>query len=146
MLRPGRAAAPLFAVLLLLGATLPRSAAAQDEGLFELRLTALPESRTVTVLLDARGQPLVPLRATLEYLQIPLEDRGDTVVLQWPPAVWNTRIDLGSRVVATGRAAFEVPAAEWVRREREVYLSPAVLGRVLAGEVSVDWELSVASG
>ncbi|HEX8245731.1 MAG TPA: hypothetical protein VF541_19620, partial [Longimicrobium sp.] len=33
-----------------------------------------------------------------------------------------------------------VDAAEWVRREREVFLSPAALGRVLGAEVQVDWE------
>jgi len=140
MSRPGRSIALLRFVLLTCAALLPRPAAAQEEGLFELRLTAIPESRTVSVLLDPRGQPLVPLRAVLDYLQIPIEDHGDTVALTWPPGAWSTRVDLSSRVVSSGRAAFTVPAAEWVRREREVFLSPAALGRVLAAEVSVDWE------
>jgi len=120
--------------------TAPRRASAQEEGLFELRLTALPQSRTVSVLLDPRGQPLVPLRATLDYLQIPVEDHGDTLTLQWPPGVWSTRVDLAARVVASGRTAFTVAPEEWLRREREVYLSPAALGRVLGAEVQVDWE------
>jgi hypothetical protein len=127
-------------LLFLLLAALPRAAAAQEEGLFELRLTALPESRTVTVVLDPRGQPLIPLRATLEYLQIPFEDRGDTLALQWPPGVWSTRVDLSTRAVVSGTTAFIVPAEEWLRREREVFLSAAALGRVLGGEVNVDWE------
>jgi len=137
--RPGRAAA-LFVLVLSAAALLPRPAAAQEEGLFELRLTALAESRTVAVLLDPRGQPLIPLRATLEFLQIPLEDRGDTVALQWPPGVWSTRVDLSTRVVSSGRDAFTVDAAGWLRREREVFLSPAALERVLGAEVQVDWE------
>jgi hypothetical protein len=130
------------ALLLLLIAVViaPRRAAAQEEGLFELRLTAIAQSRTVSVLLDPRGQPLVPLRAALDYLQVPVEEHGDTLALQWPPGVWSTRVDLSTRVVTSARTAFTVPQDEWLRREREVYLSPSALGRVLAGEVSVDWE------
>ncbi|HEX8242817.1 MAG TPA: hypothetical protein VF541_04965, partial [Longimicrobium sp.] len=85
MRRPWRAGAFLLPLFISIAALFPRPAAAQEEGLFELRLTALAESRTVSVLLDPRGQPLVPLRAALEYLRIPLEDRGDTLALQWPP-------------------------------------------------------------
>jgi hypothetical protein len=133
-----RAVAPLLALALVLLA--PLRACAQEEGLFELRLTALPESRTVSVLLDPRGQPLVPLRAALDFLQIPVEDHGDTLALTWPPGVWSTRIGLSTRLVASGRDAFTVPEAEWLRREREVYLSPAALGRVLGAQVNVDWE------
>src|SRR4051812_35817451 len=132
------AAGLLLAALAAVAAALPL--AAQEEGLFELRLTAVPESRTVSVLLDARGQPLVPLRGVADYLQIPLEDHGDTLLLQWPPGAWSTRVELGSRTVTSGRTTFVVDSAEWLRREREVYLSPAALGRVLAGEATVDWE------
>src|SRR4051812_9138673 len=95
---PPRAAAALLAALAAVAAALPLKA--QEEGLFELRLTAVAESRTVAVLLDARGQPLVPLRATADYLQIPLEDHGDTLLLQWPPGVWSTRVELASRTVS----------------------------------------------
>jgi hypothetical protein len=140
MPRPGRAAALLFVLVLSAAALFPRPAAAQEEGLFELRLISIAESRTVSVLLDPRGQPLIPLRATLDYLQIPLEDRGDTLALQWPPGVWSTRVELSSRVVSSGRTTFTVAAAEWVRREREVFLSPAALGRLLGAEVQVEWE------
>jgi len=127
---------PALAAALLLASPLH----AQEEGLFELRLTAVAESRTVAVLLDPRGQPLVPLRAALDYLQIPVEDHGDTLALQWPPGVWSTRVSLSRREVASGRTTFTVAPEEWLLRGREVYLSPAALGRVLAAEVSVDWE------
>ena len=127
---------PALAAAILLAAPVH----AQEEGLFELRLTAVAESRTVAVLLDARGQPLIPLRAALDYLQVPIEDHGDTLALQWPPGVWSTRVSLSRREVASGRATFTVSETEWLLRGREVYLSPAALGRVLAGEVTVDWE------
>src|SRR6185369_110876 len=110
---------PAVAAAFLLAAPLH----AQEEGLFELRLTAIAESRTVSVVLDPRGQPLVPLRATLDYLQIPVEEHGDTLALQWPPGVWSTRISLSRREVASARTVFTISADEWLRREREVYLS-----------------------
>src|SRR4051794_17968165 len=81
---------------------------AQEEGLFELHLTAVAESRTVTVVLDPRGQPLVPLRPVLDFLQIPIEEHGDTLALTWPPGVWSTRVNLAARSVASGRATFTV--------------------------------------
>jgi hypothetical protein len=130
------------AVRLLCGAALLSAAplCAQEEGLFELRLTALAEARTVPVLLDPRGQPLIPLRPVLEFLQIPATERGDTLELEWPPGVWSTRVDLARREVSSGGATTAVPEAEWVRREAEVFLSPAALRRILAAEVLVDWE------
>ncbi|MBW3570268.1 MAG: carboxypeptidase-like regulatory domain-containing protein [Gemmatimonadetes bacterium] len=108
--------------------------------MFELRLTALGEARTVPVLLDARGQPLVPLRQVLEFLQIPVAERGDTLQLEWPPGVWKTRVDLARREVSSGGTTAAVAEAEWVRRGAEVFLSPAALQRVLAAEVMIDWE------
>ncbi|HEX8691616.1 MAG TPA: carboxypeptidase-like regulatory domain-containing protein [Longimicrobium sp.] len=136
---------------LLLGACAlalrPAPLPSQEQGLFELRLTALPGTQTVVVLLDPQGQPLVPLRPVLEYLQIPASERGDTLALEWPPGVWSTRVHLPTRTVRSGEATVVVPEAEWLRREGEVYLSPGALGRVLAGEVSVDWEnLSILLG
>lgn len=139
MPRPWRARAASL-LLLLVAVAVPRPASAQEEGLFELHLTAIPDSRTVTVVLDSRGQPLVPLRATLEYLQIPFEDRGDTLALQWPPGVWSTRVDLSTRTVSSGGTSFVVGEEEWLRREREAFLSPAALARVLGAQVNVDWE------
>ncbi|HEX6369581.1 MAG TPA: carboxypeptidase-like regulatory domain-containing protein [Longimicrobium sp.] len=133
---------PRAAVRALCGAALLCAAplCAQEEGLFELRLTALAEARTVPVLLDPRGQPLVPLRQVLEFLQIPVVERGDTLELEWPPGVWRTRVDLARREVSSGGATAAVPEAEWVRREPEVFLSPAGLQRVLGAEVLIDWE------
>jgi hypothetical protein len=132
----GAAARLACACAVLLAAPL----AAQEEGLFELRLTALAEARTVPVLLDPRGQPLVPLRQVLEFLQIPATQRGDTLELEWPPGVWRTRVDLARREVSSAGASAVVPEAEWVRRDEEVFLSAAALQRVLSAEVMVDWE------
>lgn len=130
------------AVGLLCGAALLCAAplCAQEEGLFELRLTALAEARTVPVLLDPRGQPLVPLRQVLEFLRIPIVERGDTLELEWPPGVWRTRVDLARREVSSGGATAAVAEAEWVRRDAEVFLSPAALQRILSSEVLIDWE------
>jgi hypothetical protein len=113
---------------------------AQEEGLLELRLTAVAETRTVGVLVDARGEVLVPLIATAEFLEIPARIAGDSLTLQWPPEVWNTRVDLTSREVGTGATRHVVPEAEWVRRGDEVFVSVAALGRILGGEARVDWE------
>ena len=132
--------AGLLVLAMIVLALLPAPARAQEQGLFELRLTALPNTRTLVVLVDAQGQPLVPLRPVIEFLEIPVAERGDTLALEWPPGVWSTRVHLPTREVRVGDAVSIVPEAEWVRREGEVYLSPAVLGRVLAGDVAVDWE------
>ena len=120
---------------------LPRPASAQDEGLFELRLTAVPQTRTVGVLVDASGQPLLPLRQVLDFLEIPVGPAPDGALsLEWPPGAWSTRIDTAQRTVRAGDSAFTAPEAEWLARDGEIFVSPAVLARVLGGAVQVDWE------
>jgi hypothetical protein len=112
----------------------------QEEGIMELRLTAVPDTRTVGVLMDARGEVLVPLLATAEFLEIPAEIVGNAVTLQWPPEVWSMGVDLASREVRTGDVRNVLPEAEWVRRDNEVFVSVAALSRILGAEVHVDWE------
>jgi hypothetical protein len=112
----------------------------QDEGLFELRLTAVAESRTVAVLLDARGEPLLPLGAALEFLEIPLGADADGLTLEWPPEIWSTRLVLATREVTAGGTSFTAASDEWLPRGSELFVSPAVLERVLGGQVRVDWE------
>jgi hypothetical protein len=114
--------------------------AAQEEGLLELRLPAAPWSRTVTILLAAGGTPLIPLRATAEYLEIPMELRGDTLVLQWPPALWSTRLNLREREIASNGARHLVPQDDWVWRAGELFLSVPWLDQVLGGSARLDWE------
>lgn len=139
-----RPAAPrlrrLSCIPALLLAALAAPLAAQEEGLFELRLTAIASTRTIPVLLDAGGEPLVPLGAVLEYLEIPAVLEEGVLTLEWPPAVWSTRIDLAARTVASGGAAHAVPEGGWVRRGDEVYVPVPLLERILAGQVRVDWE------
>jgi hypothetical protein len=114
--------------------------AAQEEGILELRLTAVAERRTVGMFVDGRGEPLVPLLQVAAFLEIPVEVRADTLLLQWPPAAWNTRIDLGRREVVSEGTRFVAAADEWLQRGEEVFVSVGVLGRILAGEARVDWE------
>lgn len=118
----------------------PRPASTQEEGLLELRLTAVAHSRTVPILIDSAGAPLVPLGQVLEFLEIPSRRENGAVLLEWPPDAWDTRVDLATRRVSGGGPALTVPAAEWVERGGEVYLSLPVMGRVLGGELAVDWE------
>jgi hypothetical protein len=132
--------AGLLALACTAAALAPAPLPAQEEGILELRLTAVAETRTVRVLVDARGEPLVPLLETAGFLEIPVEARGDTLFLQWPPAAWDTRVDLARREVASAGARFVVPEDEWLRRGDEVFVSVAALGRILAGEARVDWE------
>ena len=118
----------------------PRPASAQEEGLLELRLTAVSHARTVAVLVDSAGAPLVPLLPLAEFLEIPVRADGGALVLEWPPEVWSTRVDTAARRVAVRGDIFAVPAAEWVARGGDVYLSLPALGRILGGELQVDWE------
>lgn len=128
-------------VLLALLAALPRPASAQEEGLLELRLTAVAHARTVPVLVDtASGAPLVPLAPVMEFLEIPVRPEGTVLRLQWPPEVWNTAVDTAARRVTLQGESFAVPPAEWIARDGDVYLSLGVMGRILGGELSVDWE------
>jgi hypothetical protein len=126
----------LVGAILVLAAPL----SAQEEGLLELRLTAVAATRTVPVLLDAGGEPLVPLRAALDFLEIPAVEDGEALVLEWPPGAWSTRVDLAARTVASGGATYTAPAEEWVVRGAEAFVSVAALERILGGQVRVDWE------
>jgi hypothetical protein len=141
------AAAPAFrrgavaaALLAAASALSPAPLAAQEEGVFELRLTAVPQTRTVAVLLDARGEPMLPLLELLEYLEIPVTREAGALLLEWPPGVWSTRVDLAERSVRTGSSTRTVAAEEWVRRGEEIFLSVAEVERLLAGTLRVDWE------
>lgn len=140
--RRGRAAR-LAAVLLLALAALAAGAfplSAQDEGVFELRAQALPGARTLTVPLDSAGHPFLPLAQVLDFLEIPVRREGEALVLEWPPGVWRTRVDLAARTVEGAGAEFAVPAAGWRAEGGEVYVSAAALERILAARVRVEWE------
>lgn len=117
-----------------------RPAFAQEEGLLELRLTAAPHSRTVPVLLDSAGAPMVPLAQVLEFLEIPVRAEEGALILEWPPDVWSTRVEPATRRVTRGGESFTVPEAEWIQRGVDEYLALPVLGRVLGAEFQVDWE------
>lgn len=128
----------LLPVIAGIAATAPLDA--QEQGLFELHIPALPTTQTVPVLLDSAGQPLVPLSSALRYAGIPATERGDTLLLEWPPEIWSSRLNLASRELHQGNTVWTIPDAEWADHDGEVFLSPAALGRVLAATVEVDWE------
>jgi hypothetical protein len=114
--------------------------AAQEEGLLELRLTAVAQTRTVTVLVDAAGEPLVPLARVLDFLEIPTSAEGTVMALEWPPGAWSTRVDLAARTVSGGGAPYTAPEAGWVVRGGELFVALPVLERILEGQARVDWE------
>lgn len=114
-------------------------ASAQDEGVFELRLTAVAHSRTIPVLVDTAGAPLVPLAHVLEFLEIPVRGEGASLVLAWPPGS-ATRVDTAARTVTARGESFTLPPSEWLARGGDVYLGVPALARLLGGEVTVDWE------
>ena len=129
-----------FLLALLAALLAPVSLAAQEEGLLELRLTAVAQTRTVPVLIDAAGEPLVPLGAVLDFLEIPTVSEAGALALEWPPAVWSTRIEPDTRTVRSAGAEWTAPESGWLRRGDEIYVSVAVLERIVGGEVRVDWE------
>ncbi len=111
-----------------------------DEGLFELRLADVAVSRTIRVLLDDAGSPLLPLVATLQYLEIPNRRGADELQLDWPPPTWRGRIDLRERTLHLTGDPRTVPAAEWENRPEELFLSIDAMQRVIGAELHVDWE------
>jgi hypothetical protein len=127
-------------MLALAAAAHPGPAFTQEEGLLELRLTAVAHSRTIPILLDSAGAPLVPLAQVLEFLEIPAKREGGDVRVEWPPEAWDTRVETATRRVTGGGASVIVPAAEWMERGGDVYLSLPAMGRVIGGELQVDWE------
>lgn len=134
----------LSALLLLLGAGLSpfralRAQEAFEEGFFEVYVQRIPTRITVTTLVDARGQVLIPLRPVLELVGIPIKAEEGTFVLEWPPGTWRTVLDRAARTITTGGATESVPEADWVERSGEVYVTSTVLARILAARVDVDW-------
>jgi hypothetical protein len=118
----------------------PRPASTQEEGLLELRLTAVAHARTIPVLVDSAGAPLVPLAQVLEFLEIPSRREAGAALLEWPPDAWDTRVELASRRIDRRADAFTVPAREWIEHGGDVYLSLTAMGRVVGGDLQVDWE------
>jgi hypothetical protein len=118
----------------------PPAADPFDEVLFELRLADVALSRTILVLLDEAGRPLLPLVATLQYLEIPHRRGTDELQLDWPPPTWRGRVDLQRRTLQLAGAAHTVPSAEWENRPEELYLGVEAMQRVLGADVHVDWE------
>ncbi|MBA2671537.1 MAG: carboxypeptidase regulatory-like domain-containing protein [Gemmatimonadetes bacterium] len=111
-----------------------------DDGLFELRLVDVPSLRTVHVLIDGSGRPLLPLTAILHYLEIPHRSGSNDIVLEWPPPTWRASLGLNDRSLQLpGSSSFILPA-EWELRPEELFLSVDVVQRIIGADVHVDWE------
>jgi hypothetical protein len=131
----------LAALLLLLAAGFAplRAQETFEEGFFEVYVQRVPTRITLTTLVDARGEVLIPLRPVVEHVGIPLKSEAGTLVLEWPPGAWRTVLDRAARTVTVGDETEAVPASDWVERGGELYVSSSVLARVLAARVDVDW-------
>lgn len=146
MTSPGtlRGAAARIAALAAALSVLPPPAEAQtppgyDEGFFELFVQRVPGRLPLLTLVDSTGQVLVPLRVVLDHVGIPVAERADTLLLEWPPDVWRTLVTRSSRTIVSGTDTTSVPAAQWVELDGESYLSAPALAAVLAARVEVVW-------
>ncbi len=148
---PRRIVAACLALGLL--GVLPARAHGQDirafeEGFFELFVERIPDRVPVIALVDAAGQVLLPLRAILDHVGIPVADEGGRLVLEWPPGVWRTVVDPATGTVEAGGAVTTGELSEWARQGGESFVSARLLGSVLAARVEVRWAelLVVVSG
>jgi hypothetical protein len=111
-----------------------------DEGLFELRLADVSASRTILVLVDQRGRPLLPVGAMLQYLEIPHRRAAEEIQLDWPPPTWRGRIGLADRSLQLSDASSVIPAAEWESRPDDLFVGVEVIQQIIGADVHVDWE------
>ncbi len=136
----GAARAAAIAVLLLAG---PASARAQDpvrgyeEGFFDLFLYQAGRRVGVNTLVDSAGRVLVPLRAVAEHAGILMTWTPDSVVLEWPPDTWRTLLRLDDRAIVTELGTTTVAPTEWILGGADLFLSTAVLGRILGSPVEI---------
>jgi hypothetical protein len=99
--------------LALLLALIATAASAQEEGIFDIRISSIPETRSVRVLLNEAGLLLFPLREIAAFLEIPL-----------PPPHELPGLD----------------SSESLATESEIFVSAAALARIVGGRTVVDWE------
>lgn len=110
-----------------------------EEGLFQLDVQQIPRRISLVTLVDSTERVLIPLWPVLQEVGIPMSRHGSDVVLQWPPTVWRTTLDVTRRTVVTAGHAVTYPATEWVRRGDQDFVSSQVLAHILAAHVDVDW-------
>jgi len=117
----------------------PGERAGLEEGLFQLRVHQVPGRLSLVTLIDSTGKLLIPLWPVLRQVGIPTSHHGSDIVLEWPPEVWRTTLDVARREIVTGGDTLTYPAAAWVKRGDQDYVSSDVLARILAARVDVDW-------
>ncbi|MGE0158666.1 MAG: hypothetical protein AB7T31_04590 [Gemmatimonadales bacterium] len=135
----GRLAAVAAALSFFAAPASAQTPPAYDEGFFELFVQRLPERLPLLTLVDSTGRVLVPLRVVLDHVGIPVSERADTLVLEWPPETWRTVLVGSARTIVTGTDTTRVPEAEWLELPDETYLSASALGEILDARVDVVW-------
>jgi Carboxypeptidase regulatory-like domain len=140
---PSSFGTPVATVALLTLAALSDAGAQQraplDEGLFELFVQRLADRVPLVTLVDSAGGVLVPLHPVLDEVGIPVQDAGDSLVLEWPPDAWRTVVRPGAREVTVGDRTRSFPPSAWVDRDGEQYVATDVLALILAARVDVSW-------
>ncbi|HET9948385.1 MAG TPA: carboxypeptidase-like regulatory domain-containing protein [Longimicrobiales bacterium] len=142
-----RRPAPLAtgAALLALAWGAPQAARAQqapeafEEGLFELFVQRIPERLPLLTLVDSTGAVWIPLAPVLDHVGIPYVERGDSVVLEWPPDVWESVVSRTARTLRIGPDTTNALDAQLVEWSGETYVSAETLGRILDARVEVVW-------
>src|SRR5690606_12905526 len=112
---------------------------AYEEGMFELVIEEVPGRPMLAVLVDARGEVLIPLREVAAHAEIPLTQAGAELTLEGPPKIWETVVDLDSGMLRLGGRESHPVEGPHVVRNRELYLSAEALESVLHTEVRVLW-------
>lgn len=98
--------------LTVLIAMIASSSFAQEEGLFDVRVASIPETRTVRVLLSEQGAPLFPLYEIAAFLELDIPRENALLELH----------------------------RDWIVKDDETFVTAEMLGRVLGARTVVDWE------
>lgn len=134
----------LLAAILVQAAPLPAQrpvtpAPAYEEGIFELVAPTMQTTQLV-VLVSPRGVFLLPLRATLEPLGVPLTIAVDSQLARVtrPGGIGVATLRWGARAGLVVTDSVRVDPADVVVRGAEVYVAAPQLARLIEGTVDVD--------
>ncbi len=123
----------------LAGGLRAQQTSGMEEGLFQLYVQRIPTRISLVTLVDSAGHVLIPLWPVLQHVGIPTSRKGEDVVLEWPPDIWKTTLDIARRSVVTAQDTTTYPPTAWVHRGDQDYVSKEVLARILKAPVDVDW-------
>ncbi len=115
-----------------------------EEGYFQLFVEQIPSRPTIVALVED-DRVLVPLGPILILTEIPIRYEGARRVLEWPPQIWRTTLDLAERTIAIGQDVITVPHDGVIEQDGDIFLEPSYLGHLLGSEVRVDMSNLVIS-